>query len=162
MGHSNLAVYFVSLVFFINYLVTVQNWQKWKSTFLTCPCHKIYREEAVDLKSSNYTLKVMIFVNMWNLGQFLENLIFCQQLLNCKFESKIPRHICDTYNCDYLQHTTFRFYLIDFHLSTDSLPWNHLASLKDLYVKKMLLTLIYPAHFEDVPCQSGVNHIFEG
>ena len=25
-----------------------------------------------------------------------------------------------------------------------------------------LLTLIYPAHFEDVPCQSGVNHIFEG
>ena len=24
------------------------------------------------------------------------------------------------------------------------------------------LTLIYPAHFEDVPCQSGVNHIFEG
>ena len=25
-----------------------------------------------------------------------------------------------------------------------------------------VLTLIYPAHFEDVPCQSGVNHIFEG
>ena len=24
------------------------------------------------------------------------------------------------------------------------------------------LTLIYPAHLEDVPCQSGVNHIFEG
>ena len=24
------------------------------------------------------------------------------------------------------------------------------------------LTLIYPAHFEDVPCQSVVNHIFEG
>ena len=24
------------------------------------------------------------------------------------------------------------------------------------------LTLIYQAHFEDVPCQSGVNHIFEG
>ena len=24
------------------------------------------------------------------------------------------------------------------------------------------LTLIYPAHFEDVPCQSRVNHIFEG
>ena len=26
----------------------------------------------------------------------------------------------------------------------------------------MYLTLIYPAHFEDVACQSGVNHIFEG
>ena len=24
------------------------------------------------------------------------------------------------------------------------------------------LTLISPPHFEDVPCQSGVNHIFEG
>ena len=24
------------------------------------------------------------------------------------------------------------------------------------------LTLIYSAHFEDVSCQSGVNHIFEG
>ena len=23
-----------------------QNWQKWKSTFLTCPCYKIYRVEA--------------------------------------------------------------------------------------------------------------------
>ena len=30
-------------------------------------------------------------------------------------------HICDTYNCDYLQHTTFRFYLIDFQLNTYSL-----------------------------------------
>ena len=26
----------------------------------------------------------------------------------------------------------------------------------------LCLTLIYPVHFEDVPCQSGVNHIFEG
>ena len=31
--------------------------------FLTCPCHIIYRE-VVDLKSSNYTLKIMIFVHM--------------------------------------------------------------------------------------------------
>ena len=51
-----------------------QNWQKLKSTFLTCPCHKIYRVEAVNLKSSNYTFKkIMIFVKMWNLGQFCEN-----------------------------------------------------------------------------------------
>ena len=27
---------------------------------------------------------------------------------------------------------------------------------------RFALTLIYPAHFEDVPCQSGVNHIYEG
>ena len=26
------------------------NWKKWKSTFLTCPCYKIHREEAVGQK----------------------------------------------------------------------------------------------------------------
>ena len=31
------------------------NWQKLKSTFLTCQYHEIYREEAVGLKTSNYT-----------------------------------------------------------------------------------------------------------
>ena len=31
-----------------------------------------------------------------------------------------------------------------------------------MYSQHNLLTLIYPAHFEDIPCQSGVNHIFEG
>ena len=28
-------------------------------------------------------------------------------------------YIHDTYNCDYLLHTTFRFYLIYFQLNTD-------------------------------------------
>ena len=37
-----------------------------------------YRVEAVGLKSSNYTLKIIIFVNMWNFGQFREKLVFCQ------------------------------------------------------------------------------------
>ena len=32
------------------------NLQKWKITFLTSPCHEIYREEAVCLGSSNYIL----------------------------------------------------------------------------------------------------------
>ena len=27
--------------------------------------------------------------------------------------------MCDTYNCDYLRHSTFRFKLIDFQLNTD-------------------------------------------
>ena len=36
----------------------------------------MYKEEAVGLKSSNYTLKITIFVNMWNLGQFCENRYF--------------------------------------------------------------------------------------
>ena len=51
-------------------LLTAHNWQKWKSRFLTCPCHEIHGEQAVGLKSSNHTWKITIFVNMWNLGQF--------------------------------------------------------------------------------------------
>ena len=55
--------------------LTAHNWQKWKKVFLTCPCHKIYRDEAVGLKSCKYTWKITIFVKMWNLGQYLVNLI---------------------------------------------------------------------------------------
>ena len=32
-------------------ILTAHNWQKWKKVFLTCLCHKIYRVEAVGLKS---------------------------------------------------------------------------------------------------------------
>ena len=59
-------------------LLTAHNWQKWKRVFLTCPCHNIYRDDTDGLKSSNYTWKITIFLNIWNLGQFCENLIFCQ------------------------------------------------------------------------------------
>ena len=58
--------------------LTAHNWQKWKRVFLTCRCHKMYREEIVDLISWKYTWKITIFVNMWNFGQFRWNLIFCQ------------------------------------------------------------------------------------
>ena len=37
---------------------------------------------------------------------------------------------------------------------------NGLGFYSEIILRK--LTLIYPAHFEDVPCQSGVNHIYEG
>ena len=37
--------------------LTGGNWQKWKRVFLTCPCHKIYRDEAVGLKSCKNTWK---------------------------------------------------------------------------------------------------------
>ena len=53
-----------------NYVwLTAHTWQKWKRVFLTCLCHKIYRDEAVGLKSCIYTRKISIFVKMWNLGQ---------------------------------------------------------------------------------------------
>ena len=32
--------------------LTAHNWQKWKRVFLTCPCHEIYRDEAVGLKNA--------------------------------------------------------------------------------------------------------------
>ena len=100
--------------------LTAHNWQKWKRVFLICPCHKIYRDEAVTLKSCRYTWKITIFVKMWNLGQYRENLIFFQKMLNWSSNLKILSHMCDTYNCDYLKHSTFRFNLIDFQLNTDS------------------------------------------
>ena len=62
----------------ISSALTGGNWQKWKRVFLTCPCHEIYRDEAVGLKSCKNTWKITIFVKMWNLGQYRENLIFCQ------------------------------------------------------------------------------------
>ena len=58
--------------------LTGGNWQKWKRVFLTCPCHEFYRDEAVGLKSCKNTWKITIFVKMGNLGQYRENLIFCQ------------------------------------------------------------------------------------
>ena len=99
--------------------LTAHNWQKWKRVFLTYPCRKICRDEAVGLKSCKYTWKITIFVKMWNLGQYRENLIFCQYLLNWSSNLKILLHMCDTYNCDYLKHSTFRFNLIDFQLNKD-------------------------------------------
>ena len=48
-----------------------------KRVLMTCPGHKIYRDEAVGLKSCKYTWKITIFVKMWNLDQNRENLIFC-------------------------------------------------------------------------------------
>ena len=59
-------------------LLTGGNWQKWKRVFLIFPCHEIYRDEAVGLKSCKNNWKITIFVKMWNLGQNRENLIFCQ------------------------------------------------------------------------------------
>ena len=54
--------------------------------------------------------------------------------------------MCDTYNRDSLKHSTLRFNLIDFQLKSDFpsqfcvfLPQNHLVSLKDRFLKKMLI-----------------------
>ena len=46
--------------------------------------------------------------------------------------------MCDTYNCDYLKHSTFRFNLINLQLNTDILS-QFCVSLKDRFLKKMLI-----------------------
>ena len=51
--------------------------------------------------------------------------------------------MCDTYNCDYLQHSAFRFNWIDFQLNTD-FPSQFFFSVKSSsvtkrFLKKMLL-----------------------
>ena len=54
----------VFTVFFQN--LTAHNWQKWKSWFRTCPCHKIYRVEAVVLSLFQLLyLKITIYVKFW-------------------------------------------------------------------------------------------------
>ena len=65
-------------------VLTAHNWQKWKRVFPTCHCHKIYRDEAVGLKSCKNTWKITIFVKMWNLGQYRENFV-----KNCLIKARI-------------------------------------------------------------------------
>ena len=86
---------------------------------LHVPAIKLYRVEAVGLSLYIYTFKITIFVNMWNLGQFRENLIFCLKLLYESSNLKFLLPICGTHNCDYLPYVTTRFYWINFQLNTD-------------------------------------------
>ena len=84
---------------------------------------------------------------MWNLGQYRENLIFCQQLLNLSSNLKIRLHIYVTHIIVNICHTytTFRFYWIDFYLKRFSFPIllfftvKSPTLLKDRFLKKMLL-----------------------
>ena len=64
--------------------------------------------------------------------------------------------MCDTYSCNYLQHSTVRFnlkrfpvkYRISFpNFAVFFLQENHLALLKDLFLKKMHLKEQKPVAF---------------
>ena len=97
--------------------LTAHNWQKWKSTFLTCHYHEIYREEAVGLKSSNYTLKITILWICAIWGKFGKNWYFEN---NCFIKNRIKKFFCTyvTHIIVIIWHTP-HFYLIDFQLNTD-------------------------------------------
>ena len=66
--------------------LTAHNWQKWKRVFLTCPCHKIYRDEAVGLKSCKNTWKITIFVKCEIWGNILKIWYFVN---NCLIKARI-------------------------------------------------------------------------
>ena len=59
--------------------LTDGNWQKWKRVFLTCPCHEIYRDEAVGLKVAKileklrYLWKCEIWGNIVKIWYFVNN-----------------------------------------------------------------------------------------
>ena len=90
----------------LDFELTAHNWQIWKRVFLTCSCQKICRDKAVGLKSCKYTLKNYDSCEYVKFGA-----------ISWKFD--ILSITCVTYDCDYLQHSTFRFNVIDFQLNTD-------------------------------------------
>ena len=99
--------------------LTGGNWQKWKRVFLTCPCHEIYRDEAVCLKSCKNTWKLRYLWKCEIWGKIVKMWYFVNNCLIKAWIKKILLHSCDTYNYDYLKYSTFRFNFIDFQLYID-------------------------------------------
>ena len=65
------------------------------------------------LEKLRYLWKCEIWGNIVKIWYFVNN---------CLIEAWIQKffcHMCDTYNCDYLKHSRFRFNLINFQLDTD-------------------------------------------
>ena len=54
-----------------------------------------------------------IWGNIGKIWYFVNNFLIEARIL------AILLHMCDTYNCDYLKHSTLRFNLVDFQLNTD-------------------------------------------
>ena len=124
---------------------TAHNLQKWKSTFLTCHCRVIYREEVVDLthKTSNYIWKKYDFCEYFQFGAISLKIDIFKITASIKSESKIllwhillwlfdAHHISSLLNRFPVKYR-FLFPIVRF------LPQNQLALLKDWFLKKMLL-----------------------
>ena len=103
--------------------------EKLKSTFRTCLCHEIYKVEAVCLKnqsrvthvtSTEVVSKVCTYHLNMKFGAILWKFDILSITASSKLEFKNALHLCDTYNCDYLPHTTVHFNLMHFQLNTDS------------------------------------------
>ena len=71
------------LAFVKNATLTTHNWQNWERVLFSCYCHGINKVEVVGLKNRIILKKkkkksLQFFMNMWNLGKFLEKSIFCR------------------------------------------------------------------------------------
>ena len=80
-----------SLVFSLFLHLESRRMWMWRNRFFTCPCHKIYREEAVGLESFNSTLKIMFLwiCEIW--GNFVKILYFVN---NCFIKDWIYTTFC--------------------------------------------------------------------
>ena len=72
--------------------LTGGNWQKWKRVFLTCPCHEIYRDEAVGLKTCKNTWKITIYCENVKFGAI--SLKFDNFVNNCLLKLEFQKFFC--------------------------------------------------------------------
>ena len=84
--------------------------------WLQACCHRIYRVQAVGLSRSNHTLKITIFFENVKFGaiSWKFDILSITASLKLEFKNPLACRLRDTYNCDNLPYTTFRFYLFDF------------------------------------------------
>ena len=69
------------------------NWQKWKSTFPTYPCHESYEEETVGVKSCSYTFKINDFWEYVKFGVISWHFDILSITAFCFFTIKSPSFI---------------------------------------------------------------------
>ena len=121
------------------YILMAYNWQKWKSTFLTCHCHEIYREEAFGLKSSSYAEKIWFLwiCQIW--GNFIKNQYFVNiNLIKVESKSSFAHMwhkllwLSDACHSSFLLNQFSVKYWFSFLILRVFLPQNHLALLKNL------------------------------
>ena len=63
--------------------------------------------------------------------------------------------MCDTYHSDYLSHTTFHFYLIDFQLKTD-FPFEFIL-LQTIYLYYTIDSYLEPLHHWEPKCSANLT-----
>ena len=92
---------------------------KMKKSIPDMSCQEIYRGW------SSWSKKLQIYLKKYDLCEYVKfgatswKIDILSITASLKFESKNSFAHVNTYNCDYLQHSTFRFNLIDFQLNTD-------------------------------------------